>query len=265
MGPAARRKRCVRPSLRCRISSACSSTRKCLEIAGTEIEKGRASSVPEASPCDRRSKMARRVGSASAKKTVVSCSAESLTIQLIIRRSRIGVKCPLPSAHLLHNLPGRSRSLSGSAFHKALELDRAMFAREVNGPLPHALVSSEAGILPYTPARVTAQKVSVAGRIAQRHLACIVGADARKDKLQLLQAVLGILLQIWEVRIRRIGRRWRICSSSVSACIVDQQPIWAGLTTGSVPERLNIQVRDDKAIVRVRPGAILVPIRPIEL
>src|SRR5260370_11856045 len=99
MGGAARRKRCVRPSFRCRIRSAFFSTRKCLEIAGTEIEKGRASSVPEASPRARRAKMARRVGSASAKKTVVSRSAESLTIPLSIRRSWIGVKGPLSPSH----------------------------------------------------------------------------------------------------------------------------------------------------------------------
>ncbi len=133
MGRAARRNRCVRPSLRCRISSACSSTRKCLEIAGTEIEKGRANSVPEASPCARRSKMARRVGSASAKKTVVSCSDESLTMQLSIRRSWIVVKGPLSASvewsgyvdvrawRRMGNAPCRRARRSGLARHASAD------------------------------------------------------------------------------------------------------------------------------------------------
>ena len=63
-----------------------------------------------------------------------------------------------------------------------------------------------------------------AGGIAQRRLAGIVGADAWEDRLQLLQAVLGILLELWEVIRRGIGRRWRIGGSSMPARIIDQQP-----------------------------------------
>src|SRR5713101_626315 len=152
MGPAARRNRCVRPSLRCRISSAFFSTRKCLEIAGTEIENGRASSVPEASPRARRSKMARRVGSASAKKTVVSCSDESLTMKLIVRRSWIVVKGPLSPSHrsalnrtqreqrCLLRLgqspdPVDSKSLVGSVTPQSPQLLPALEVPQVNGPV----------------------------------------------------------------------------------------------------------------------------------
>ena len=129
-----------------------------------------------------------------------------------------------PSRHILHNFPSGTRALPGCAFHKALELDRAMFARELDRPLAHALVAAEVSILPDTPARVTAQKIGVAGGIAQRRLTGIVGADTREDTLQLLQSVLDIALEVWGVISRRIGRRWRKCSSSVSARIIDKQP-----------------------------------------
>src|SRR5437868_15296961 len=95
-------------------------------------------------------------------------------------------------APILHNLPGGTRTLPGSAFHKALELDRAMFAREVDRPLARALVASEVSALPNTPACVTAKKIGVACGVAQRGLASVVCADTREDTLQLLQAVLSI-------------------------------------------------------------------------
>src|SRR5260370_2795360 len=110
-----------------------------------------------------------------------------------------GARSISPSRHILHNLRGGMRALSGSAFHKAMELRGAMFAREVNGSLAHALVASEVGILSNAPTGVTAQKKRVAQRIAQCCLSDIVGADARQDQLQLLEAVLGILLKVWEV------------------------------------------------------------------
>ena len=37
------------------------------------------------------------------------------------------------------------------------------------------------------------------------------------------------------------------------------------MTTGSIPQRLNIQVRDDKVAVSAGPGAILVPVTHVEL
>src|SRR6266853_1158900 len=141
------------------------------------------------------------------------------------RRSVIWGACSIsPSRHILHDLPSSPRTLSGCAFHKALELDRAMFARKVNGSLAHSFIATEVGILSNTPAGVTAKKKRVAGGIAQRRLAGIMGADAREDRLQLLEAVLGILLEVWGVISRGVGRRWRICGSSVSARIIDKQP-----------------------------------------
>src|SRR5215813_11879434 len=98
-----------------------------------------------------------------------------------------------------------------------------MLAREVNGSLPHALVAAELRILPDTPAGVTAQKIRVAGRVAQRGPARIVGADPWQDVLQLLQAVAGIALDVCGVIRRGIGCRWRIRGSSLSAGIIDQQ------------------------------------------
>src|SRR5215471_13527105 len=64
-------------------------------------------------------------------------------------------------AQILHNLLSGTGALPGSAFHKALELDRAMFAREVDPPLTHALVTTEMSVLPDTPARVATQKIGV--------------------------------------------------------------------------------------------------------
>src|SRR5260370_35157053 len=82
-------------------------------------------------------------------------------------------------AQILQNFLRSPLALPGSAFHKALELDRAMFAREVNGPLARALVAAEVGILPDAPARVTAQRIGRAGGEAQRPLARIARADPR--------------------------------------------------------------------------------------
>ena len=56
------------------IRPARSSTDRCLEMAGMVRSNGAASSPTVASPWARRSKMARRVGSASAAKVVLSAS-----------------------------------------------------------------------------------------------------------------------------------------------------------------------------------------------
>src|SRR5437667_475704 len=68
------RNKCSRPlRLRC-TSLAFSRTRRCLEIAGSEMRNGMASSVTRNSArLDRRSKMRRRVGSAKAAKTDDNC------------------------------------------------------------------------------------------------------------------------------------------------------------------------------------------------
>src|SRR6266581_3554487 len=129
-----------------------------------------------------------------------------------------------PLAQIPHNLASGTRALPGSAFHKALELDRAMFAREGDRPLARALVAAEVRVLPNTPAGVTAPKIRVARGVAQRGLAGVVGADPREDPLQLLQAVLGVALNDRGVLSSAIGRRRSIRGSSVSTCIIDQQP-----------------------------------------
>src|SRR5260370_21008640 len=126
-------------------------------------------------------------------------------------------------AQILHNLPSGTRALPGSAFHKALELNRAMFAREGDRPLAHALVAAEVSTLPDTPAGVAAQKIRVAGGVAQRGPAGIVGADTREDTLQLLQAGLVIALDFRGGISSGIGRRWRISGPSLPARIIDEQ------------------------------------------
>src|SRR5260221_31017 len=78
------------------IRPARSSTLRCLEMAGWDMEKGLASSFTEASPEARRARMARRVGSARAAKVASSCSEELITIwfynHLIMHRTGAGVK-----------------------------------------------------------------------------------------------------------------------------------------------------------------------------
>src|SRR5260370_8653026 len=74
-------------------------------------------------------------------------------------------------AQILQNFLRSPLALPGSAFHKALELDRAMFARAVNGSLARALVAAEVGILPDPPARVPAPKIRVACSVDKHLLA----------------------------------------------------------------------------------------------
>lgn len=140
-----------------------------------------------------------------------------------------------------------------------------MFAREVDRPLACALVAGEVRVLPDTPAGVTAPQIGVAGGVAQGGPAGVVGADAGEDTLQLLQAVASIVLDVRRVDGRGIGRRGRVSGPSLPAGIIDEQPAGACLTTGSVPERLNIQVRNDEAVVSAGPGTIRVPVGLVEL
>jgi hypothetical protein len=99
-------------------------------------------------------------------------------------------------AHILRNLTRCSHTLPCSAFHKALELDRAMFAREVNRSLAHALVAAEMCALSHLPARVTAEKIGVARGVAQGDPASVMSADTWEDTLQLQQAVSRITLDV---------------------------------------------------------------------
>src|SRR5579863_4737608 len=99
-----------------------------------------------------------------------------------------------------------------------------MFAREVDRPLACALVAAEVCALPDAPACVTAEKIGIAGGVAQGGPAGVVSADTWEDTLQLLQAVASIALDLRRVGCRGIGRRWRIRGSSLPARIIDEQP-----------------------------------------
>src|SRR6266568_7268550 len=127
-------------------------------------------------------------------------------------------------AQILQNFLRSPLALLGSAFHKALEPYRAMFAREVNGSLAHALVAAEAGALSHLPAGVAAEKIGIAQRVAQRGPAGVVGADAGEDTLQLLQTVVGVALNYRRCASGGIGHRWRISGPSMPAGIINKQP-----------------------------------------
>ncbi len=140
-----------------------------------------------------------------------------------------------------------------------------MFAREVNGSLARAFVATESGVLSHFPAGVAAEKMGIACGVAQGGPAGVVSADAGEDTLQLLEAVVGIALDVRRVGSGGIGCWWRISGPSWPARIINKQSACACLTGGSVPERLNRQVRDDETVVGAGPGAILVPVGLIEL
>lgn len=165
-------------------------------------------------------------------------------------------------------LPRGTRALLGRAFHKALELDGAMFAGEVDWPLARALVATKEGVLPNEPAGIAAKQVGIACRVTQRCLACIMGADAGENALELLQAALCVLLdRCGDGGVSRAGiwRRWPIRGAAVPARIIDEHPALALLTERGVPERLDIQVGNDESVVIARPGAVLIPVARIEL
>src|SRR5262249_21302026 len=92
MGCALRRNRWTRPSFVRAIRPACSRTRRCFEIAGRDMANGVARSLTEVSPCARRSSSARRVGWASAAKTLSSACDIYLTIWLNIKNTATQVK-----------------------------------------------------------------------------------------------------------------------------------------------------------------------------
>src|SRR5258708_7579695 len=128
-----------------------------------------------------------------------------------------------------------------------------MFACEVNGSLAHALVAAESGVLSHLPAGVAAEKIGIARGVAQR-------GPAGEDVLQLLEAVASIALNDRRITDGGIGRWWCISGPSLPARIINKQSACACLTGGSVPERLNSQVRDDETVVSAGPRAILVPV-----
>src|SRR5438309_1438090 len=161
---------------------------------------------------------------------------------------------------ILYNLTRSPRALPGSAFHKSLELDRAMLAGEVNRSLAHTLVASKGGALPHAPAGITAEQIRLSRRIAQGGFSGVMSADAGEDALQLQQAILRIALNLRRFDCGGIGRWWRVSSPSVAARIIDEQTMRARLTARGIPERLYIQIGDDEAVVNARPGATLVPV-----
>ena len=71
-----------------------------------------------------------------------------------------------------------------------------MLARKVNLPLAYALIAGKEGVLSDTPQRVAPTEVRITGWIAERCSPGVVGADARKDLLQLFKAVMSILLYL---------------------------------------------------------------------
>src|SRR5579885_3400095 len=106
------------------------------------------------------------------------------------------------------NLVGGARALLGPAFHEALEVDRAVFAGEMDLPLAHALVAAEERVLADEPAGVAAEQVGIARWIAQRGRAGVVLRRPRPDLFQLFDEGLGVLRNarieracIWPVRL----------------------------------------------------------------
>src|SRR5258705_9634541 len=84
---------CSRPWRWRRTRRASWRTRKCLEIAGSEIRKGLASSVTRVPPCPaRRSKIRRRVGCARAAKTVVTLLCLLTNVRNIYGKASFQVK-----------------------------------------------------------------------------------------------------------------------------------------------------------------------------
>src|ERR1700734_896307 len=99
-------KTCSRPILRRSIRRARSRMRMCFETEFSEMANGAAKSVTRASPRDRRSKIARRVGSASAPKMLSSFAA--LTIYSPFR---VNIEiCQLLMERLQASLDARSYS-----------------------------------------------------------------------------------------------------------------------------------------------------------
>ncbi len=74
----------MRPSFFCRSRPARSSTRKCLEMAGSETLNGSASPITDEGPRASRARIPRRVGSDRAEKVASSAASLYLTMWLSI-------------------------------------------------------------------------------------------------------------------------------------------------------------------------------------
>ncbi len=84
MGRATRRHRRTRPSFFCRSRPARSSTRRCLEMAGSETLNGSANPITDEGPRASRARIPRRVGSDRAEKVASSAASLYLTMWLSI-------------------------------------------------------------------------------------------------------------------------------------------------------------------------------------
>ena len=103
----------------------------------------------------------------------------------------------LTYAIILQYFTRSSRSFARAAFHIALGLDGAMFACKMDGSLLDAFVSGKRCVLTNQPAGITPLEVRIARWIAQGRVTSIVGADAWKHLLQLLQTVGGVALDLF--------------------------------------------------------------------
>src|SRR5712691_9144238 len=88
----------------------------------------------------------------------------------------------------------RTVPLFRAAFHEALEVDRAVFAGEMNLALTCFFVTAEERVLSDAPARIAAEQVRITGRIAQGCRTCVVGSGSWPDLLKLLDKGPGVLL-----------------------------------------------------------------------
>src|SRR5438046_2051921 len=75
------------------------------------------------------------------------------------------------------------------------------------------------------------------------------------DLLSASPEVIGCCIRSW----------WCIRGSNRTTCIINKQTASACLSEGGIPEYLDIQIGDNKAAVRVRPGSVLIPVARIEL
>ncbi len=129
MGPASRRHRRTLPSFSCVKRPAFPSTLRCLEMAGSDMSNGRASSVTVRGRSANRVSMVRRVVSLNAENTALRHSSEDLTIWLSIIGGGLpstGAPAYPPNMHpLLEKLRGGDRRSIGLANEVARQVLRA--------------------------------------------------------------------------------------------------------------------------------------------
>src|SRR5258708_25107353 len=88
---------------------------------------------------------------------------------------------------IFQDLIGRASSLLRAPFHEALEVNRAVFTREMDLTLTRFFVAAEERILSDEPARVAAEKIGISRRIAQGGCAVVVSGSSRPDFVQLIE------------------------------------------------------------------------------